>query len=197
MGGYTPKQNKPWAVRLLIMPGAGDLICGGSLINKRYILTAQHCVCKDKMGLHCANGIPIYNIRKSHHAYLGVNHETIDIDNTGFKNNPRYHYNVESGLVYLPVKSYHDIALLRLDRDVTFITNVLQSICLPLRADKSDVVRATAGAALKVYTSGWGRVFSKCVTDQFGPEKHIKCRYIYCELHNNKQVLPKPTQRFW
>ena len=179
VGGYTPKNNKPWAVRLIIFPGVKDFICGGTLINKRYVLTATHCVCKDPMGLTCANGKPTYNIKKSHNVYLGVNHKKIDIDNTGFKDDPQYHYHVESGLTYQPLKKYHDIALLKLDRDVTFKPNVLQSICLPLKSDKSDVVKAKSGAALKVYTSGWGRVFSTCVTDGYGPEKHVKCRYTY------------------
>ena len=174
VGGYTAKQKKPWAVRLWIMPG--DLLCGGSLINKRYVITAAHCVCKKIQGLPCSNGKPEYDIKKSHNVYLGVNRKKVDLDNTDLKNNAQYHYHVESGLIYLPEEGYHDIGLLRLDRDAVFVKNVLQPICLPLTFDKSDVVGIEDQKALKVFTSGWGRVFSTCVTDQFGPEKHIKCR---------------------
>ena len=33
-----------------------------------------------------------------------------------------------------------DIALVKLDRDIQFIPGVLESICLPLADDRSDVV---------------------------------------------------------
>ena len=50
----------------------------------------------------------------------------------------------------------------------------LQPICLPTSFDKSDVVRN--GKEIVVYTAGWGRIFSTCVTDSFGPVKNLKCK---------------------
>ena len=34
----------------------------------------------------------------------------------------------------------YDIALVKLDRDIVFVPNVLESICLPAADDKSDTV---------------------------------------------------------
>ena len=34
----------------------------------------------------------------------------------------------------------YDIALVKLDRDIQFIPNILESICLPVSDDKSDVI---------------------------------------------------------
>jgi len=86
---------------------------------------------------------------------------------------------VEWAQAYTPFKIYHDIGLLRLDRDAVIVKNVLQPICLPLTFDKSDIVRTgdfNAEKGLEVFTSGWGRVFSACVTDELGPVKGLKCK---------------------
>ena len=38
---------------------------------------------------------------------------------------------------------------------------------------------------VEVYTSGWGRVFSACVTNERGPLKHLKCKKPF--LHRGKR----------
>ena len=65
----------------------------------------------------------------------------------------------------------------RLDADVKMTRFITQPICLPHTFDKSDVVRA--GSDFPVYTSGWGRLFSSCVTDELGPVKSIKCQFPF------------------
>ena len=71
----------------------------------------------------------------------------------------------------------HDIGLFRLDRDAVIKTGVLQPICLPTIFDKSDMVSKTE--ELEIYTAGWGRVFSACVTNEFGPVKSLKCQFPF------------------
>ena len=62
VGGYSVSENKPWVARLWIKEGAG--MCGGSLINKRYVLSAAHCICNKNNGMPCdKKGQPLYDVK--------------------------------------------------------------------------------------------------------------------------------------
>ena len=178
VGGYDTRENKPWAARIWL--NAIDSLCGGSLINKRFVLTAAHCICKPRQKLVCnKNKQPAYDVKTMYSVYLGVNQMKVTSDNIGLKGDKHFDYGVEWAQAYTPFKLYHDIGLLKLDRDAVIVKNELQPICLPLTFDKSDVVSKDnfkEGKVLEVFTSGWGRVFSACVTDELGPVKGMKCK---------------------
>ena len=180
VGGYDTKQNKPWVAR--VWNDVQNTLCGGNLINKRYVLTAAHCICVDDKGMQCdPNGEPKYNVKAHFSVYLGVNKMKVDNDNLGLKGDKKYQYGVEWTTAYIPMEKHHDIGLLRLDRDAEIAKNFLQPICLP-SPDVSDIVSTQdfqAGRGLQVYVSGWGKLFSECITNQLGPVKGMKCRKQY------------------
>jgi len=62
VGGEEAKKPIPWMVVLLL----NKEVCGGSLINSRYILTAAHCACAGNHRMYCSRamweiveGVPI------------------------------------------------------------------------------------------------------------------------------------------
>nr|ALS04701.1 serine proteinase stubble [Pseudodiaptomus poplesia] len=177
VGGYDTTINKPWIAKLWLTKT--DFLCGASILNKRYLLTAGHCVCNDMLKCTDAGKI-LYTPADEMVAYLGVNNMKVEINNQKLKGNQRYEYVVEKSIVfpeYMKTQRHQDIALVKLNRDINFIGGVLKPICLPAADDKSDTVNGDE--ELNVYVAGWGRLFHACTTNELGPVKNLKCQFPF------------------
>ena len=131
----NPRHKLPYQVYVQTCFGSsGCAMCGGTLINKRYVLTAMHCV---KSGSSLASRINValgeHNIKQDieNHAAQSISIERIIT---------RDDYNENT--------INNDIAILRLSSEVKFNENIVPA-CLPTDSSLTYVgQRATV--------SGWG-----------------------------------------
>lgn len=131
----------PWLVQLLYSDKRA-IRCSGSLINRRYVLTAAQCLNNNLTGVRLGD----YNVTSDKDCIL---------DRYGTEcSDPVQDFEIEEENMhpgYIPATSANDIALLRLEKDVIY-SDYIRPICLPT----STVVKLKEGAQLS--TSGWGKV---------------------------------------
>lgn len=148
-GNKTGVFEFPWMALLAYDTGtsAPEFKCGGSLINKRYVLTAAHCVTR------LPTGTKLMGVRIGEHD-LSTERDC-DKDEQGLEVACAEGYQ-DFGLEsvhfhpdYTPRLAQNDIALLRLNGDANFRPENVKPICLPVGFN-STIPRK------KVIVTGWG-----------------------------------------
>lgn len=135
VGGEVSREGEwPWQVSLHIR-GTGH-VCGASVLNRRWLLTAAHCV-QD-------NGDKKYSQADQWEALLGLHVQSQTNEWTVRRNVKR----IISHGNYNTVTFDNDIALMELDGDVALNQNIYP-ICLP-----SASYQVPAGQ--EAWISGWG-----------------------------------------
>ncbi|KAM7364429.1 serine protease 7-like [Cochliomyia hominivorax] len=149
-GEETELGEFPWLANLEYSKFNGDLVsvCAGNILNQRYLLTAAHCVKGEievKVGKLVSVRVGDHNTQSS-----------VDCDGSGCLD-AYQRLNVERVVVhggfgsYNGYHNYHDIALIRTDRNMQYSVSVAP-ICLPHVVPQTPQLRA----GLKLSVAGWG-----------------------------------------
>jgi secreted trypsin-like serine protease len=157
-------------------------LCGGTLISRRHILTAAHCVVRDSLETvikqtFFAHFMPLTSPRFQ--VRLGEHDLSSDDDGA-----TPIEYRVVDRVIhsdYSPRTFDNDIALLTLDRDVEYTGGIVAPICLPLL---NEVVEKRNFEGQFPIVAGWG------ATRFRGPTSSV-LQFVYLQVLSNQQCSNK------
>ncbi|XP_054088550.1 serine protease persephone isoform X2 [Zeugodacus cucurbitae] len=150
-----------------IMYDSNKLKCGGSLIDKRFVLTAAHCVDDNEdKAIKVVLGVTDFNDPKQRNTRQNRDIKKIHL-----------HPNYDDS------RLYNDIALIELDRDAVFNQNVYPT-CL-----HTDQTELSSGTDLVV--TGWGQTEYKRYSARLLKANLLYmpmqlCRNIYANIYDNR-----------
>eukprot|EP00112_Aurelia_sp_Birch-Aquarium-sp1_P020525 Seg531.1 transcript_id=Seg531.1/GoldUCD/mRNA.D3Y31 product="Plasma kallikrein" protein_id=Seg531.1/GoldUCD/D3Y31 len=168
-GGDAKKGNWPWQVAIAYKASPKSVLCGGSLINSQWVLTASHCF-----------GLPDARIAAKNYIIRLGDHD-LQVDEAS---------EVKSGVSKIVRHSAYsiktmdsDIALIKLARPVTF-SKYIKPICLPKKHLKEPVGQ-------KCFIVGWGKLGEENATSnilqvaQVPIEFKPLCSYVMRNMFSN------------
>uniref|UniRef100_A0A6P4F4X2 Thrombin-like enzyme bothrombin n=1 Tax=Drosophila rhopaloa TaxID=1041015 RepID=A0A6P4F4X2_DRORH len=135
-----------------------DLYCGGTVITHRYILTAAHC------------------IRTNLKVRLGEHDSTRNPDcQDGICNPPAEEFDIQMATKHRAFGAAltHDIALLKLTRNIVFNVHI-QPICLLLNPAASPI-------ATELQAFGWGRTATQYSSSVLQTTRLTRYNNSYCQ----------------
>ncbi|XP_003980582.1 coagulation factor VII [Felis catus] len=138
-GKVCPKGECPWQAALKL---DGVLVCGGALLDAAWVVSAAHCFDRIRNWENLTVVLGEHDLRKEE----GEEQE-------------RHVAQIIIPDKYIPRKTNHDIALLRLRTPVAF-TNHVVPLCLP---EKSFSERTLAFIRFST-VSGWGQLLDRGIT---------------------------------
>ncbi|KAG7204079.1 hypothetical protein KM043_001930 [Ampulex compressa] len=148
-GNKTGVFDFPWMTLIAYDTGRGipEFRCGGSIIHKRYILTAAHCVTS------LPEGLTLIGVRVGDHDIS--TERDCDKNEEGLEERCAERYqdfgiaSIHSHPLYRRATLRNDIALIRVDADIDFRPRSVRPICLPV----GPAVKIMQG---RVTVTGWG-----------------------------------------